>query len=194
MKQQALILKHHGKRLTVLEHSGQRFDVIISSRYRHQMLSEGVIISYKAKIKHKDIFFIEDPQIAYFPLVFARENIELMHCLLELSYYFIPSGSCAFGVFDFFIEVYALSEENSLKQSIMLVVKLLVILGIYPLEKEFQQAVQMVLVTPIDNISQSVLELTQEDLFKRWVQWCIVDHPYGNFFKAVPVFLKVKRL
>ncbi len=189
-QQQALILKCHGKRVIVLEASGQRHEVIISYRNRYQKLNEGVILSYREKSRYKNIFYIQEPLLDYFPLEFAKNNIQLMHCLLELCYYFIPVGSCTSGVFDFFKAVYKMSEKGLLPHALIIVAKLLVILGIYPIEKEFQHLIQVLSETPIDNVSQSVLELAQEDLFNRWVQWCVADHPFGHWFKAVPFFLK----
>jgi len=189
-----IILKHHGRRLIVLEEGGQRVDLYVTYHVSYARLSEGVVISYSAQCDGKQKLSISQPALEYFPLILARHDIVFLHTLLELCYYFVPEGSCSRGVFDFFIEIYELSENHIPFNKKLVICKLLTLVGQYPVSYELQSLIQRVSVTPIDKIGQSGIELAEEELYDEWMRWCMTDHPYGRWFKAVPLFMKTGRV
>ncbi len=190
-RDEGVVLRHSGKRVGLLTRNKGRIDVLLFPKKGPSKLSCGTIISYSYKQRDRGWLIIENDEIEHSPLVFARQDIYFLHYLLEVCYFFIPTGSGGKGVFVLLEEIYRnfkAFEHPVLKK--MVLCKLLAHLGLCPEEPTIQSHAEILLEVPIDNIETSTLQLVFEGVLDEWITWCICAHPQGKWFKAMPSLIK----
>jgi len=193
MEYEAVILYTRGKKVSLLSNVNGRCDALLYYSSRTQITCEGTLISFQEYTKKGGIFIVKNPILKDIPLMWAKHDIYLLHCLLELCYHFVPLGTEGEEVFYFFKNLY---RQNffCVHQKIrkIVVCKLLSLLGVCPEGIKFHPILILLSQLAIDNVVVADLELVSEDVLDEWISWSIEEHPYGRWFKAVPFFLKVK--
>ena len=153
-------------------------------------ISPGTLISYFV-IKKTPRYRITGVEVQDVPLVLARENIVLLHHLLELCFYFLAPRARARKTFDLLLFFYnhADSLTTPLHKKLFLF-KLVVSFGFYaghaPLSVHLFHRLSS---ESIDSIVSSSLQLKVEKDIDLWIASCIAMHPQAKDFKTVR-FLK----
>ncbi len=191
MRDEGIVLRSSGMKLSLLSRTKGRIDVVLFAQRGPTLISSGTVISYTAGTAQRGFLVIENKEVEHVPFAWAREGIYFLHYLLEVCYFFIPVGSGGTTIFALFEDVYRNFKilEPVISQK-MVVCKLFAHLGIYPDDESFAPAVQLLLITPIDNMATTDLQLIAEDILDAWLLWCVCSHPHGKWFKAMPSLIK----
>ncbi|MGB8366914.1 MAG: hypothetical protein WCD44_01005 [Candidatus Babeliales bacterium] len=132
-------------------------------------------------------FFLNQIQTTYMPLFLAQEDLLFLHHIFELSYYFVPIGSCVRGVFELFEFLYRTEKQwkNRLLQIIFLF-KLLTTLGVYAeYDTICKKCFSYLIVTPIDNLNSGIIDLNCKKALPKWLQYCVIQYPVSKEFKTM---------
>lgn len=193
MEYEAIILTTRGKKVSLLSATKGRCDALLYYASAARTTNQGTLISYGEYDQKDGLYILKNPILKDLPLAWARHDIYLLHCLLELCYYFVPFGGEGEKPFCFLKNLYV---QNVFflhqKMRKMVVCKLLSLLGVCPEATKFRPVLLLLSQLAIDNLVAADLELVCEDVLNEWISWCVEEHPYGRWFKAVPFFLKVK--
>lgn len=152
------------------------------------VLQAGSLISYHVQRK-KTFWNIESIELVHVPCELAKNDILFLHHLLELCYYCLPIGSCARNLVDLFCTIYQMNCPvlHIIKKSIVL--KLLVLLGIYPEEMILRfKNFHVIATESIDTITQAILNLGIEEELDQWLKSCITCHPHAQYFKTLSFY------
>jgi hypothetical protein len=155
----------------------------------------GSLITYSLK-KQQGYYAISDNQLLYMPLSLGKTDLLFFHHVLELIYYFAPTGSCVSGVFDLLAFLYTAEHMlMSVQCKKFFLLKLLTLLGASPdwqglCTVGINQLNQMA-VTQCDSI---IMDTTTEKELDRWLWCCVWQHPYVNEFKTVHFLEKNRTL
>lgn len=132
-------------------------------------------------------FFLNHLQTIHTPLLLAQEDLLFLHHIFELSYYFVPIGSCIKGVFELFEFLYLTEQRwgNRLLQIIFLF-KLLTTLGVYAeYDTICKKCFSYLVATPIDKLNDETIDLDCKKALPKWLQYCVVQYPVSKEFKTM---------
>lgn len=190
-RDEAIVLRHSDKRVALLSRDFGRIDVLRFPKKGPSKLSCGAVISFGYKRGNRGWKILQNDELEYLPLIWARQDIYFLHYLLEICYFFIPVGSGGRSVFLLLEQVYRNFQifENVKDKKIALC-KLLIHLGVCPEDQRIQSYAHILLEIPIDKIGITDLELVLEGVLDEWLTWCIESHPHGKWFKAMPSLIK----
>jgi len=164
----------------------------------------GMLISFNYRSnQQKTIYFVSNVEIVMNPEFHSFIDINTLHHILEICYYFVPIENPSHQVFshlyNFFL-LYKLESTFQTHQKLIhqvYIIKLLTLLGFYP-EKELLAYLGLYedltsLYVDFDD-PQKVKSLTRKlhDITKRkekkintWILGCIESHPYFKNFKTI---------
>ena len=155
-------------------------------------IPNGAILAYTKVKKH--IHLINNIEILDVPFDIAGADINFLHAVLEICYYFIPSECPNHGIFELLLYLY--SFPNKIKYIIdkkLFLFKLFISLGIYPEGKKFQTPYLHNLASEsIDIIVGKDLHLDIEKDIDECLLACIEIHPMFRYFKTVNFFFKIR--
>lgn len=187
---EGIVLRKSGPVLALVTKDRGRIDVLFFPKRVHQVLSIGTIISYQEKKRHDQII-IEETIIEHVPLEWARNDIHLLHYILEVSYFFMPVGSGGRSMFVLLKEIYRnFNLFYTPDHQKIIVCKLLAHLGIIPDNSNIHESASLLLTTPIDTLDKIDCTSSLMHDLEEWITWALVTHKEGEWFKAVPLLLK----
>jgi len=149
-------------------------------------ISHGALIKYYER-EQEHISFITNIDIIDMPLMLSQNDIQFVHHVLELCYYFIPTGSMAPEVFSSLLRFYEfpLVLVTPLLKKIY-ILQLFAQLGVYPEHSSIRTPrLQALVTTSIDILATQSLDLMIEQELDVWLVHCIRTHPYANYFKTI---------
>jgi len=194
-RDEAIILRHTGVRYAFLAEKRGRIDVTLFNKMGQPQLSPGVIISYTGHRSNYGSLVAQDVVVEHVPLAWARQDIYLLHYIMEVCYFLIPVGSGEQSIFYLLKDIYRNfpSFTDSIHKKIV-VCKFLAHLGICPDTQPFHSYLKILLETPVDNTGIMDLQLICEEDANKWLMWCMHLHPHGKWFKALPFLLTSEQL
>ena len=183
-----LLPQNHVRKKTAL--LDQSFGII--QGYVQKAYAAGSVIQYHVAPCVGGGYFINSPQLYYCPIAIAAVDIEFLHHILELCYFFAPIGSCVNGLFELFAALYSSIQSYKTSQAKKyFIFKVLVQLGLWPEAIVFhtekmiafaQKPIASVVLENIDPILEKELEL--------WVKYCILQHPRSNLLRTMSFYGK----
>lgn len=190
MQDEGIILRKSGYVLALITKERGRIDGLFFPKKLHQVISLGTIVSYTER-KNKDHFILEETVIEHVPLEWARENIYLLHYVLEICYFFMPVGSGGKRIFLLLKDIYRnFGLFHTTEHQKIIVCKLLAHLGIIPDNIVIQASASLLLETAIDELDIIVMKTIAINDLEEWISWALMSHKEGEWFKAVPLLLK----
>jgi hypothetical protein len=172
----------HQQKIALLDREYGRSEYAVAS----QQACVGALVEYRLRTYHR-FDSIDTMEIVALPLQLACHDLLFFHQLLELCYYFIPSGLGSTEFFDFIAYIYTLTGPVPYRSKQLFLIKFFVDLGIYPESPD--EIVQLFHRTaasvPIDILIDLDLNLGGEDEIKTWLRRCIALHPQAGFFKTI---------
>lgn len=159
-------------------------EVVPEVRYVHR-LCRGALITYTVQM-HKGMYQIKALDILHVPLELAQEDILFLHHLLEMCFFFIPSGIQHSTVFDFLLKIYKMHyiyEDVVIKK--LLLVKFFMLIGMHP-EIKSASGLGTIALLPIDAIPGTLSTLCiSEAEINSWLAECMYMHPHASVFKTI---------
>lgn len=191
MKNQGIVLKDYSpikNKLVIFDEILGKIEAIYKNQKYMSKIPVGSIVNYNMAASNR-FFKLDNINIIFIPLDFAREHVLFMHHLLELCYYFLQEQDPSEEIFQLVVFVYKnfhKLERPMDKKNILC--KFFAILGIYPetvnhFPKEF-----------LNLISSSISSnFTSDKLLKkyvnRWLLECVYTHSSNSKFRTLK-FLK----
>lgn len=148
--------------------------------------SVGTLITYNIR-PMGTAFFISDSTLLYTPLSLAQTDILFFHHVLELIYYFTPTGNYTQDLFDLLAFLYS-AEQKTITQQFkkIFLLKLLTCMGS---SAEIDTACTGIIThlntIDIKFINEMEINTADEKKLDRWLWCCVWQHPYVNEFKTV---------
>lgn len=159
-------------------------EVIPESRYIHR-LCRGALITYNAQM-YRGKYQIKSIDILHVPLELAQDDILFLHHLLEMCFFFIPSGIQHEAVFELLLKIYKMHyiyEDIAIKK--LLLVKFFILVGMHP-EIKSTSGLFSVASLPIDAIPVTLNKLCiSEAEVNSWLTECVYMHPHASVFKTI---------
>lgn len=149
-------------------------------------ISSGACVSYFVN-KNSSVYFIQDIEIIDMPMALAHNDIFFLHHVLELCYYFVPSGSRAPQLFNLLIALYTCEQIlRNIQMKKVFLFQLFTIVGMYPDDVQFRTPYFHQLASAsIDTLVGQPLDLVIEQQLDAWLLQCIAMHPCAQNFKTV---------
>ncbi len=190
MQDEGIILRKSGHVLALITKERGRVDVLFFPKRLHQVMSLGTIVSYSEK-KGRDQFIMEETVIEHVPLEWARNDIHLLHYVLEICYFFMPVGSGGKSTFLLLKDIYRnFNLFYTVEHQKIIVCKLLAHLGIIQDNSIIHESASLLLKTSIDKLDMLIMSSICMDDLEEWITWALMTHKEGEWFKAVPLLLK----
>lgn len=184
-KRTGIVLKTYfslKRKISVLDQENGRIDYVTSM----EDICTGTLIRYGVHLGN-GAHFIHDIDKIGLPLLLARQDLLFFHHILELCYFFIPSGSDSLELFSLIEYLYSI--ENNLLSSWfkkVFLVKFFMIIGMYPEESgSITACVHRLSLIPIDKLFTQEIDLDNEKELDVWLKSCVSAHPAINKFKTV---------
>ncbi len=194
-RDEAIVLRVRGNRYALLAKGAGRFDAMYFARKQPVSLSPGTAISFFGKRSSYSLLSLSEVVVEDVPMVWGRQDIYLLHYLLEVCYFFIPAGSGGRSLCKLFYELYqSFHDFSDIFHKKLVVCKFLAHLGIVPDQEPFHNLAHLLLQTPVDNKSIPDLKLIPKEDVDTWLSWCIDFHPQGKWFKALPLLLTSEQI
>lgn len=191
-KQSALVLRHYGKKLSLLTQEQGHIQVLYFASFNKSPLSPGTLIECAFTKTTRGQWCIDQLVLEDVPFGWARADIQFLHYLLEICYFFMPvnsGGHCE--LFLFLVFLYKKFQVFKSSYSKKLVVcKLFAHLGIIADQLEQYQIAQVLLRTDVDKMVTTPLQLIAEGALDDWIIWSIKQYPQGKWLKALPLLVK----
>lgn len=183
-KHEGIILKTffpYKQKVMLLERSLGKIPAIPPS-YNWQA---GTRIAYCAH-QQNTIHFLSEIELLSLPLEMGKGDIDFLHHVLELCYYYLSLGVPALQVYDLLALLYDPAYACPSNQfKLLYIFKLLLLLGMYPEDKQFQMLYFNQLAhEPIDTLLQEPLRLEVEQALDVWIRSCIALHPLYRHFNT----------
>lgn len=190
MHDEGIILRKSGAVLALITKERGRIDGLFFPKRIHQVISLGTIVSY-SETKKRDQLILDETVIEHVPLEWARNDIHLLHYILEVCYFFMPVGSGGKSIFLILKEIYRnFNLFHTTSHQKIIVCKLLAHLGIIPDNSTVHESASLLLETPVDKLDMINNEVVSIDGLDEWITWALVSHKEGEWFRAVPLLLK----
>lgn len=190
MQDEGIILRKSGHVLALITKERGRVDVLFFPKRLHQVMALGTIVSYSEK-KQRDRFIMEETMIEHVPLEWARNDIHLLHYVLEICYFFMPVGSGGKSTFLLLKDIYRnFNLFHTVEHQKIIVCKLLAHLGIIQDNSSIHESANLLLKTSIDKLDMLTINSICMDDLEEWITWALVTHKEGEWFRAVPLLLK----
>lgn len=190
MQDEGIILRKSGHVLALITKERGRVDVLFFPKRLHQVMALGTIVSYSEK-KQRDRFIMEETMIEHIPLEWARNDIHLLHYVLEICYFFMPVGSGGKSTFLLLKDIYRnFNLFHTVEHQKIIVCKLLAHLGIIQDNSSIHEFANLLLKTSIDKLDMLTINSICMDDLEEWITWALVTHKEGEWFRAVPLLLK----
>lgn len=190
MQDEGIILRKSGSVLALITQARGRVDVLFFPKRIHQVISAGTIVSYSEK-KSRNQLILEETVIEHVPLEFARNDINLLHYILEICYFFMPVGSGGKSIFFVLKEIYRnFNLFHTTEHQKIIVCKLLAHLGIIPDNNTIHESAILLLETSVDKLDMVAIDASCQGELNDWITWALRTHKEGEWFKAVPLLLK----
>lgn len=179
-----IVLKvpHTGRLLSLIDEQEGRIDV---GMVRDRTFSPGAMLRYCLIRKPVNRLVIDSCKIQEMPLALARQDIEFLHHVLELCYYFVPVGSCTNGIFELLSALYspecALWSDASKK---FFVFRLMRVIGYYSSHSE-DHNLKVLLTRPVAEIIMDEQVKYCEAVVTQWLQRCLIEHPAIKQFRTL---------
>ncbi len=145
----------------------------------------GSLIEYSL-VKQAPCSFLHGVDVHNMPFTLAKQDILFLHHVLEMCYYFIPSGSQNKAVFSLLQILY--TSDNWLQVMAVkkfFLLRLFILLGLYPEEQKFKSPSfhRLVQVTFEQMLDEEVKQYDEKAL-DEWLQECVASHPIADRFKT----------
>ncbi len=164
-----------------------RLEAIIQSPHVH-LLHHGTVFSYYPTPKYNNIYLLTEIEIIHTPFHLARENINFLHHLLELCYYFLPLHSEHAAVFELVEKTLSRPIENKL----LLLFRFFTLVGFYPENVPFEKSYFLRLLSyPLETILKEKLDDEQLKMLESWLLQCVELHPEKKRFKTIYIDKKI---
>jgi hypothetical protein len=120
------------------------------------------------------------------PYELARTDINFLHNILELCFYFLPIKSNASSIFDLVLHLFTTEEELSKSSKKILLCRFFGLLGMHPEELPFEdQRFIKICQQPLNHeIFKIILDEESHVVVQSWLLRCIDLHPEKNRFKT----------
>ncbi len=189
MQDEGIVLRKSGHVLALITKERGRIDGLFFPK-RQQGMSLGTIVSYYEK-NSKNNLILEETTIEHVPLEWARNDIHLLHYVLEICYFFMPVGSGGRRMFLLLKEIYRnFNLFHTVEHQKIIVCKLLAHLGIIPDNDSIHESASLLLETPIDKLDMLINGAVVISDLEEWISWALITHKEGEWFRAVPLLLK----
>lgn len=149
-------------------------------------MSSGACISYFVQ-QTNSVYFMQNVEIIDVPMAMAYNDILFLHHILEVCYYFVPSGSRAPRLFALLVALYSNQQKlwNAQMKKLFLF-QLFTVIGMYPEDAQFRTPYFHHLASAsIDTLADQSLDLVIEQQLDAWLLRCIAQHPCAHNFKTV---------
>lgn len=192
-------------KLSVLTHNSGKIEIITSPGHKIETLWPGMLLAYykNNELNNSKIFVISEIEVLNSPNFNQNFNIEWVHLLLEICYYFLPLHSPEPEIFKLInyalnIEIlnkYFLTEIIIIKK--IFIIKLLELLGFYPTNNliYYLAIYQDIIDSYINIIDKNSLELLKPKLqninteqmaqINNWIILNLGTHQNFKQFKAI---------
>ncbi|MCA9770621.1 hypothetical protein KC460_04595 [Candidatus Dependentiae bacterium] len=187
-----MIRKHRG--IVLRRYTPRKSKIIVLDRELGKIesiphvdiLCHGAVIEYFPK-KMCLLYKLESFQLIVAPLHFARDHIQFLHHVLELTYYFVPLDSRVPEIFDLLLFLYRMKNSSCTATfQKLFVCKFFALLGFFPENKKMRQSYFHQLVgISIDTLVQLSINLEVEYALQQWIYSCVAQHPRARFFKTI---------
>lgn len=189
MKQ--LLKEYSGIVLKQYDHSQYKFGLldsklgVIEGIFLSTRVMSGALLRYDLK-ENNGRYFINNFEVLDVPLSLAKLDLLFVHHVLELCFYFMPTGSGNHTIFELLMLLYKSSQVVwSVQAKKIFLFKLLTTIGLYDEHPIFKKPfIIQLLHTSIDNIHTQSIDLECEKDIMNWLSICVFDHPDIKYFKT----------
>ena len=150
-----------------------------------RFIASGSLIEYSL-VEQTTCSFLYNVDVHNMPFALAQRDILFLHHVLEMCYYFIPARSYNPAIFSL-LQILYISDSwihiMAVKKFFLL--KLFVLLGLYPEERKFKNPSfhRLVHISFEQMIDEEVKQYDEEAL-DEWLRLCVASHPIANRFKT----------
>lgn len=163
---------------------------VLTAHIKREDICIGACIKYNL-VQNRTWIILEDVELIALPIVRGVNDLVLVHCALEICSYCMPVGSINPGVYELLGYLYEEQFINKLQPALLKKVflcKLLIVLGLYPHEKKFQNSFFHQLATEsIDNLGHRSVSMVNEQDVGDWLRACIAVHAQDKKLKTVHI-------
>ncbi len=172
------------QKISVLDAHLGRIEAVIRDERLLQNVWPGMELVY-IPVEGTGVYLLEQAAMIAAPFMSARSDIDFLHLILELSYYFLE-------LHDVNVDMYSLVRfsclgdyELTYEQKIMVVAKFL-----WQLRQEIdmlqdKKEVQRLLALPLEGMLNEIVGIdVMADLFS-WIRYAISCHPQRTYFKTI---------
>ena len=145
----------------------------------------GSVLEYSSVAKGS-LYLLHEVQIIEVPLVAARIDINFMHHMLEICYFFMPFHQVIDEVYECIVHAYThLPATDNELIKLAYLFKVVCLLGLHPEESVAQRRdLYWLAREPIDTIVNKTLDLEIKQAIDVWVRYSIQGHPLHTLFKT----------
>jgi hypothetical protein len=180
-RRQGIVLKKKLHQLVILDSQLGKIKAIAFV----ENICVGAVIDYQ-RIPKKNLL-ITSIETVFLPIELARDDINFLHHLLEILFYFLPDDIPAPELFSLVSSLYnhPVRPLTALFKKIFLV-KLLLACGEYPDDEKFHHSSFHAMITEsVDILANQGLDLRFEEYLDEWLLSCISTHPKIEQFKTI---------
>ena len=183
-KHVGIILKKYSpqkQKLSIFDASLGRIEALYNNDKIIQTIHHGSVVQYHREQRHSNLYLITQCEQQTVPFELAHYDINFLHHILELSYYFLPLNSPYPETF----ELLKIALNNAILNKAILLMRFFSSLGIYsedlPLEKNY---FHRLLSDHFETILKEKFNETQLKQIDLWLMRCKELHPYSKNFKT----------
>lgn len=175
---------HNGNnKISVLDKEIGKIDGIVPATHLHR-LCRGAIIQYVISTQRNGSLF-QALDIIEIPFEWARHDILFLHHLLEITFHFLPFHIKHDSVFELLRFIYSMPRGHSLLLKKLYVMRLFILLGMYP-DINKDSTLVIALKRPFDDIVDKGIHLgINESELDAWLLECVFTHPHVSLFKTM---------
>lgn len=146
----------------------------------------GALLSYYVK-GTSGRYLVDQLHMLDIPLSLARQDILFLHHVLELSYYFIPIGSCIQGIFNLLQLLYdADSAHWDIVAKQLFLFHLFSQLGMHPERYRLPAPlIEQLQSQSLSRVQEIRLADADKKILRTWLQHCLMQHPDVAQFNTV---------
>lgn len=149
-------------------------------------LAPGTVITYTPRVERR-MCFVHTIELVGQPKTVSFEELQFVHHVLELTFYFAPLEQPVQGLYDLLLLLYRqpyLLGVDAYKK--VFLAHFFIVVGMWPHDQQLQLFFsQQFVLKPVDMACSKAVHLMHAVALDEWLRECIAQHPAHGQFKTL---------